>query len=65
MSLASEAVVVGAVLAAALAAAWSVAPFRSAGAAALAGFVVGVAVHLGFEAAGANKWYCRHGAACA
>jgi len=27
-------------------------------------FITGVVLHLGFEVAGANKWYCRHGNAC-
>jgi hypothetical protein len=26
-------------------------------------FITGVAIHLGFEAAGANKWYLTNGAA--
>lgn len=32
--------------------------------AALANFCVGVIIHLGFEVAGGNAWYCMHGAAC-
>jgi len=27
-------------------------------------FTTGFLLHLGFEAAGANKWYCKHGKAC-
>lgn len=27
-------------------------------------FAIGVMTHLLFEAVGANRWYCRHGAAC-
>ena len=27
-------------------------------------FLTGVLGHLMFEYAGANKWYCKHGAAC-
>jgi len=27
-------------------------------------FMVGMIVHLLFEFAGANKWYCKHGHAC-
>ena len=27
-------------------------------------FLVGVAIHLGFEALLFNKWYCKRGAAC-
>lgn len=27
-------------------------------------FITGVLVHLLFEVSGANKWYCKHGAAC-
>lgn len=30
----------------------------------LAYFVTGFLLHLGFELAGANKWYCKHGNAC-
>lgn len=26
-------------------------------------FIMGAAIHLGFEAMGANKWYLKHGAA--
>ena len=28
-------------------------------------FLTGFLTHLAFEAAGANKWYCRNGYACA
>ncbi len=31
---------------------------------AFAYFITGVILHLGFEAFGANKWYCKHGTAC-
>jgi hypothetical protein len=27
-------------------------------------FMIGVAIHMGFELAGANAWYCKFGAAC-
>jgi hypothetical protein len=27
-------------------------------------FIVGALTHFGFEAAGANKWYCKNGHAC-
>lgn len=27
-------------------------------------FVTGFILHVGFELAGANKWYCKHGNAC-
>ena len=27
-------------------------------------FIIGALTHFGFEAAGANKWYCSHGNAC-
>ena len=28
------------------------------------GFLTGSIAHLGFEVAGANGWYCKHGNAC-
>lgn len=61
-----EAVVVGAVLAVVLALAVWLLPraFASAWKAGLAGFVLGVAVHLGFELAGLNRVYCDVGHAC-
>lgn len=31
---------------------------------ALSFFVTGFILHVGFELAGANKWYCKHGNAC-
>lgn len=64
-SLGFEAMVVGAVLAAALLAASRLVPLRAPATVATVGFVVGVLVHVGFELAGGNAWYCRHGAACA
>lgn len=30
----------------------------------LKGFLIGAAIHLTFEAVGANTWYCTHGTAC-
>ncbi len=27
-------------------------------------FIVGVILHLSFEAVGVNKWYCKNGVAC-
>jgi uncharacterized membrane protein YoaK (UPF0700 family) len=27
-------------------------------------FFVGIVAHLMFEVFGANRWYCKHGAAC-
>lgn len=27
-------------------------------------FILGALTHVGFEAAGANKWYCKNGHAC-
>ena len=27
-------------------------------------FITGIVLHLLFEAAGANSWYCKHGNAC-
>lgn len=27
-------------------------------------FMAGALIHLGFELAGGNSWYCVHGAAC-
>lgn len=27
-------------------------------------FITGFLMHIGFEFAGANKWYCHHGNAC-
>jgi len=55
--LATEALVVGLVLALAVLA---VGPLRTATGA----FAVGVAIHLFFEATGMNGFYCRRGAAC-
>lgn len=63
-SLLTEALVVGAVLALCLAAVVKYTPLRSPRDAAIIGFLMGMAVHLGFEASGANAWYCAHGNAC-
>lgn len=65
--LALEVVVVGAVLAAALASvAWLLpGALRSVWKAAVTGLVVGAAVHLGFELSGLNRVYCGVGHACA
>ena len=63
--LATEASVVGLVLAACLALVTRfVRVDSSAARAGLVGFAMGVAIHLGFELSGANAWYCTHGAAC-
>ncbi len=64
MTLASEAVVVGAVLAVALLAASHVVRLTDPWTVLAVGFVLGAGLHLAFEAAGANAWYCRYGAAC-
>jgi hypothetical protein len=66
MSLALEAAVVGAVLAAVLALTALFAPAALAGPAraAATGLVLGALVHLGFEAAGLNRAYCTAGHAC-
>lgn len=64
-SLLTEALVVGAALALTLAAVVRFSPLRSPRDAAIIGFLLGAALHLGFEASGANGWYCVHGAACA
>ncbi len=64
MSLLNEALVVGAALALCLAVLVRYAPLRSPRDAAIAGFLLGAALHLGFELSGANRWYCVHGNAC-
>lgn len=38
--------------------------FRTASAAAIAGFVIGAALHLAYEALGLNRAYCQTGHAC-
>jgi hypothetical protein len=30
----------------------------------VASIIIGMLTHFGFEASGANKWYCENGAAC-
>lgn len=65
-SLLAEALVVGATLGALLLAWWRwVSPLNSPRVVAVAGFCLGAAAHLLFEALGANAWYCKHGVACA
>lgn len=64
MSLFTEAVVVGFVLAAVLGIQWTIRQPRTIQEVVATGFVMGACIHLAFEAAGANSWYCRHGAAC-
>ena len=64
MQLVIEAVVVGATLAVALAAAFAVHRPTSTTDVLLTGFVLGVLIHLGFEAFGFNRAYCTIGAAC-
>ena len=64
-SLLTEAFVVGVVLALCLAIVVRfITPLRSPRDAAIVGLLLGAAVHLGFEASGANGWYCAHGSAC-
>jgi RsiW-degrading membrane proteinase PrsW (M82 family) len=64
-SLFLEALSVGAVLALCLAIVVRyITPLQSARDAAIIGLLLGAAVHLGFEASGANGWYCTHGSAC-
>jgi RsiW-degrading membrane proteinase PrsW (M82 family) len=64
-SLFAEALSVGVVLALCLAIVVQfITPLRSARDAAIVGLLLGAAVHLGFEASGANGWYCSHGNAC-
>ena len=66
LRLAFEALVVGAVLALALALVSWVHPasFRGVLPTVLTGLAVGAAVHVGFEAAGINRAYCSSGHAC-
>jgi hypothetical protein len=65
MSLALEAVVVGVVLAIALAITVRISgSIDSPGRGLAIGFVLGILVHLGFELSGANAAYCTIGAAC-
>ena len=59
-----EALIVGIVLAASLTVSDILVPITNAQTAALTGLVVGALVHVGFEVAGANAWYCRKGASC-
>ena len=63
--LATEAVVVGLALAAALAATTVFVRITSAGTALAVGPVLGPALHLLFELTGLNAMYCRGGHACA
>ena len=64
MQLVIEAVVVGVTLAIALAITHSVRVPKTTSDVLLTGFVVGVIIHLGFEALGFNRAYCTVGAAC-
>lgn len=64
MSLALEAVVVGAFLAIVLAAVVSAFPLSTWWSGAVAGFVIGVGTHLFFEYTGLNARYCKIGYAC-
>lgn len=64
-SLMLEAVIVGAVLAVALAITVKFTTIQTSKRALVAGFVLGVLIHLGFEFVGANKAYCTVGVACA
>ena len=59
-----EAASVGATLAFALVAAFSIVKPTSTIKTLLIGFIVGVLIHLGFELAGLNKYYCSAGHAC-
>lgn len=64
-SVIAEAAIVGAALAAGLAFAVMVRPLEdSVTQAVITGFVVGAALHMLFELAQANTWYCKRGAAC-
>lgn len=64
-SLVIEALVVGGILAALMSMAIVVYPLaNSPQRAATMGFVLGILVHVGFEGAKANSWYCSQGAAC-
>jgi hypothetical protein len=64
-SLVIEALVVGGILAALMSMTIVVYPLaNSPQRAATMGFVLGVLVHLGFEGAKANAFYCKNGAAC-
>lgn len=60
----TEATVVGVVTALALLVKYYVSTDKGPTDVFLKGFLIGAAIHLAFEAAGANKWYCKHGAAC-
>lgn len=63
-SLAIEALVVGALLAAALVIGTRAFPPTTTRRTVVLGFVLGIVVHLAFEITKANQWYCAHGAAC-
>jgi hypothetical protein len=65
MGLLFEAIVVGVVLALALALVVSTSgPIVTVYHALIVGFATGIVVHLGFEVSGANAAYCEIGAAC-
>jgi len=64
MQLLLEASSVGATLAIALVIAFAIVKPTTMTKTLLIGFVLGVLIHLGFEIAGLNKYYCSAGHAC-
>jgi len=60
MQLIAEAIVVGIVLVIAWAVLRNALPVDDL----VALFILGALTHIGFEIAGANKWYCKNGYAC-
>ena len=59
-----EAIVVGIITALALVSAFTIVHPQTPTQLLATGFIIGVLIHLGFEIAGGNAWYCKYGSAC-